>query len=112
MRLTQTVFISATMLAAPAIGVLAQTANPTGNYGNRPTNASPGTTGSQAPAGGSGSAYSPTRPSTGSTAATNPNQPGATGRTVVPGTSSSMSDTSGATRDTQTQAGPSGGTNR
>jgi hypothetical protein len=104
------------MLAASAIGALAQPANSTGNYGsNRSVTASPGTADNHAASGmhtgdvGSGSPYSPTLPTTRGMTATNPNKSGATGKTVVPGDSSSMANTSGATRNAQTGgAGTSG----
>jgi hypothetical protein len=108
MRVSQTLFFATSMLMAPAIGALAQPANPTGNGSNSSMTASPGTADSQAASGrhtddvDHGSAYSPTRPTTGGMAATNPHKSGATGQTVVPGDSSTAADTSGATRNTQT----------
>jgi len=117
MRVSQTLFFAASMLAAPAMGALAQSANPAGNYGsNRSVTASPGTADSQSASGmhtgdvGSGSTYSPTRPMTRGMAA-NPNKPGATGQAVVPGNNSTASDTYGATRNTQTGGAGSGSMN-
>jgi hypothetical protein len=117
MRVSQTLVFAALMLTAPAIGALAQSANPTGNNGsNGSMTASPGTADSQAASGmhtgdvGHGSGYSPTRPTTDGTAATNPSRSGATGQAVVPGNASTAADTSGATRNTQTGGASSGAT--
>jgi hypothetical protein len=116
MRATQTLFLAASMLAAHALGALAQPIDSTGNQGtNRSVTASPGTADSQAASGmrtgdvnpGS-SPYSSTRPMTRGQAA-NPHQPGATGQTIVPGDSSSAADTAGATRNTQTGGGGGSG---
>jgi hypothetical protein len=116
MRAMQTLFLAASMLAAPALGALAQPIDSTANQGtNRSITASPGTADSQAASGmhtgdvsPGTSPYSSTRPATGGMVA-NPNQPGATGHTVVPGDSSSMADTAGATRNTQTGGGTGSG---
>jgi len=116
MRATQTLFLVASMVAAPAIGALAQT-DTTNNHGvNRSVTASPGTADSQAASGThtgdvrpGASPYSSTRSVTGSQAA-NPYKPGATGRTVVPGNNSSVAGVTGATRDTQTGGGAVTGT--
>lgn len=110
MRFSSTLFLAATILAAPVAGAFAQGQNLTGNAGsNRSATASPGTADSKAASGMyTGDAGSTTARS--SHAARNPTVPGATGRTVVPGSGSTIANTAGNTRHTQTQGTASGGT--
>jgi hypothetical protein len=90
----------------------AQTNNPAGNMGsNRSATASPGTADNQAASGmHTGDLDSP-RAATGnySSSAMNSTAPGATGRTVVPGSTSSQAGSSKGTAEQQTGSQTSGG---
>jgi predicted lipid-binding transport protein (Tim44 family) len=103
MKLTRTFFLAATMLAVPAFTVMAQPSASPGTSNNRAVT-QPSNTGDRG-------AYSTTRPTPGNMAATNPHTPGATGRTIVPGDSSTMAGTAPEAGHEATP-GRSGGGNR
>jgi hypothetical protein len=105
---SRSLLLSAILLAAPLTGAFAQPNNPAGNYGsNRSETATPGTADSKA-ASGVNTGDVGSHGATSNYAGTNPTTPGATGRTVVPGTTSTQSGDAAATAKTQT-GGTAGG---
>jgi hypothetical protein len=92
--------LAASLVAMPLVGALAQNTNPAGNYGsNQSITASPGTADSKA-ASGMNTADSNATPSAIPPGATSNYTPGATGRTIVPGSNSTVA---GATPGSQTE---------
>lgn len=82
--------LAASLVAMPLAGALAQSNNPTGNYGsNQSMTASPGTADNKAASGMNTADVNATPPRVSSQAKSN-YVPGATGRTVVPGSNSTM----------------------
>lgn len=100
--------LAAALVAAPLAGALAQS-SPTGNYGtNQSTSASPGTVDNKATS-GLNAASSQHKPSTTTAAAANKNVPGATGRTIVPGSSSTIAGDAPNTASAKTDGGGTSG---
>jgi hypothetical protein len=99
------VLLATTLMAAPLATALAQPNNPTGNMGsNNSVTASPGTADSKAVSGmntGDAGSHS-TATGNYSGSAANPTNPGATGRTVVPGSTSSQASSSAGTVEQKT----------
>jgi hypothetical protein len=100
---TRFLLVAATLVAGPMAGALAQS-NPAGNLGsNKSVTAAPNTV-DQAGPGKLHSAESNVVPAPPSPGATDRRVPGATGRTVVPGTNSSVAGDGRSTADTKAGA--------
>ncbi len=92
--------LAAAIIAVPLTG-FAQSSNPAGNLGsNNSTTASPSTANAPSSTLHSGDAKS--TPPMPSAAAQNPHVPGATGKTVVPGTTSTIAGDRGSTANAKT----------
>jgi hypothetical protein len=104
--ISRSLLLSATLLAAPLTGAVAQDSNPTGNYGsNRSVTASPGTADGKTDSKMStGDVHSRSVVGSYHGSASNP---GGTGRTAVPGSNSSQARAAAGTA--ATQAGGTGG---
>ncbi len=104
--------LAVSLVAMPVAGALAQGNNPAGNYGsNQSTTAAPGTADSKTM---SGMHTGDTTAHTSGTApgAMNSTKPGATGKTVVPGSTSSIAGAASNTAEQKTgvtSAGAGGG---
>jgi hypothetical protein len=106
--------LASILVAAPLVAAMAQQNNPTGNLGsNRSSTATPGTADSKAASGMNtgdvGSTGKGTSNYGGSAMSTT--APGATGRTVVPGSTSSQANSASGTAEqkTGTMNGTAGG---
>jgi hypothetical protein len=107
-----TILLAAGLIAVPLGIAVAQQNNPTGNLGsNRSITASPGTADNKAASGTNtgdvGSRNTGTSNYSGSAA--NTTTPGATGRTIVPGSTSSQASSSAGTAEQKTGATSTGG---
>jgi hypothetical protein len=107
---SRSLLLAASLIAAPMATAMAQQNNPTGNMGsNKSVTASPGTADSHSASGmntGDAGARSTASPTYGSN---NTTAPGATGRTVVPGSTSSQASSSTGTAHQQTGSSSAGG---
>src|ERR1700735_180424 len=104
--ISRPVMLAAVLVAAPLSTVFAQQNNPAGNMGsNTSITATPGTADNKALSGmnTADSGAMPARPP--SAAATNPYVPGATGKTVVPGSTSSPAAAGAGTAETKSGGG-------
>jgi hypothetical protein len=109
---SRSLLIAAGLIAAPMAFTMAQTTNPTGNMGsNKSVTATPGTADSHAASGmNTGDAGARNTATPGYGTSMNNTKPGATGRTVVPGSTSSQASSSAATANQRTgSSGGSGG---
>jgi hypothetical protein len=109
---SRSLLLASTLLIAPVATAMAQQNNPTGNMGsNRSVTASPGTADNK-PASGMNTGDNSTR-TTGTSnyggAAMNSTTPGATGKTVVPGSTSTQADSSRGTANQKSGGSNSGG---
>jgi hypothetical protein len=108
---SRSLLLATTLLIAPVATSMAQQNNPPGNMGsNRSVTAAPGTADNKAVSGmetGDNRGRS-TGASNYGGSAMNSTTPGATGKTVVPGSTSSQADSSRGTVN-QKSGGPSGG---
>jgi hypothetical protein len=104
---SHTLLLAAALMAAPMATAMAQQNNPTGNMGsNRSVTASPGTADSKA-ASGMTTGDVGSKATGGSNyggSAMNSTTPGATGRTVVPGTTSSQANSARGTAEQKSGA--------
>jgi hypothetical protein len=105
---SRSLLVASTLLIAPVGAAMAQQNNPSGNMGsNRSATAAPGTADSKAASGmntGDINARG-TGASNYSGSAMNSTTPGATGKTVVPGSTSSQADSSRGTVNQKSGAG-------
>jgi hypothetical protein len=109
---SRSLLLAATLMAAPLATAMAQS-DPTGNLGsNRSVTASPGTADNSAASTMSTGDAHGTTTNTYSGAGMNNTTPGATGRSVVPGTSSSQADASQSTMQEKTGTVTGGGGSR
>jgi hypothetical protein len=102
---TQSLLLASTLLIAPVATAMAQQNNPTGNLGsNRSATASPGTADSKAGSGMTTGDVGTKSTGTGNygSSAMSTTAPGATGRTVVPGSTSSQASSSTGTVEQKT----------
>ena len=107
--ISQPLLVAAVLAATPLTTALAQ-GNPAGNMGsNTSITATPGTADNKALSGmnTADTTATPARPPSG--AATNPYVPGATGKTVVPGSTSSPAAAAAGTAEAKTGGAGSGG---
>jgi hypothetical protein len=108
---SKSILLAATLIAVPMAAAMAQQNNPAGNQGsNRSVTASPGTADSKAASGMStGDANSRTTGTSNySGSAMSSTAPGATGKTVVPGSTSSQANSANGTMEQKT-GGAGGG---
>lgn len=108
---SKSILLAATLMAVPLATAMAQQNNPAGNQGsNRSVTASPGTADSKAASGMStGDVNSRTTGTSNySGSSMSNNAPGATGKTVVPGSTSSQANSAAGTMDQKTN-GSGGG---
>ena len=104
---SRSLLLAAALVAAPMVTAMAQQNNPTGNQGSNSSATATPTTGNNSP--GAGAAARGTTGNYGGTSM-NSTAPGATGKTVVPGSTSSQAGASGATNEQKAGPHPGGGT--
>nr|WP_294501251.1 hypothetical protein [uncultured Rhodopila sp.] len=110
LTISRSLLLSAALLSASLTGAMAQGTNPAGNYGsNRSMTAAPGTADSTTKSGmNTGDVHSRGSMESYSGARSDPRTPGGTGRTVVPGSSSSQASAATGTANARTD-GTTGG---
>jgi hypothetical protein len=109
---SRSLLLAATLLAAPMATAMAQQNNPTGNMGsNRSVTASPGTADNKAASGmstGDAGTHATGTSNYGSSAMSS-TTPGATGKTVVPGSTSSQANAASGTANQKSGGATDGG---